>query len=95
MPSGRRTRASSLPTAARGQGRNIIAERLYLARHHHTPPLTAEALSDLIFEKTGANISANVIIKIENGLRAAYDYEVRSFADILGISTDWLLGRDA
>lgn len=91
MPAARRPRSSALPPGSRG--RNVIGNRLFLARHHHTPPLTAEALSTLVFDRTGTDISGNMISKIENGLRVAYDYEVRAFADALAVSTDWLLGR--
>lgn len=91
MSSARKTsRLARQPGAA---SRNIIGERLRLARHHHAEPLSAEALSALIAERSSLEITPNMLSKIENGLRSAYDYEVLAFADVLEVSADWLLGR--
>ncbi|MEF2279906.1 hypothetical protein V3W47_16555 [Deinococcus sp. YIM 134068] len=90
MPSRRKT---SLPDKLQGATKkNIIGERLRLARHHHTPPLTADALSALVYERYGLDITPNMISKVEGGFRAAFDYEVRAFAAVLKLSSDWLLG---
>lgn len=73
------------------QSRNIIGERLKLARHHHTPPWTAEQLSEAV----GAGdfeVNPSAILKLEVGLRGAADYEVAAFARALGVRADWLLG---
>ncbi|GAA5513104.1 hypothetical protein Dcar01_01830 [Deinococcus carri] len=71
--------------------RNIVGERLYLARHRHTPPWTMQQLSDAVEEVTGLEVTVATIGKIEAGVRGAYDWEVAAFARALGVSTDWLL----
>lgn len=86
---GRKTRSS---IQRQGAKRNAIGPRLKLARHHHTPPLTAEALSEIIEREQGLDITANTIAKIETGWRAAYDLEVIAFARALNVTADWLLG---
>lgn len=71
--------------------RNIVGQRVYLARHRHTPPWTMQQLSEAVEEVTGLEITVTTIGKIESGQRGAYDWEVAAFAQALGISADWLL----
>lgn len=71
----------------------MIGERLRLARHHHPTPLSAEALCARVADEQGLELTPNMLSKIENGLRAAYDYEVLALAVVLEVSADWLLGR--
>lgn len=71
--------------------RNIVGERLHLARHRHTPPWTMQQLSDAVEEVVGLEITVATIGKIESGVRGAYDWEIAAFARALGISSDWLL----
>ncbi|BDP41001.1 hypothetical protein DAETH_09700 [Deinococcus aetherius] len=67
-------RKASLRNKQQGAvGKNIIGERLRLARHHHTPPLTTNALSTLVYERYGLDITPNMISKVEGGFRAAFD----------------------
>jgi hypothetical protein len=42
-------------------------------------------------EQQGLEISWGTLGKIEAGVRGCYDYEVKAFASVLGVSTDWLL----
>lgn len=77
----------------RDQRLNIISARLKLARRQHDPPWTLEQLSAAVEEREGLEISLGTIGKIEAGVRGVYDYEVAAFANVLGISADWLLGR--
>ena len=72
--------------------RNIVGERLKVARHRHEPPWTMQDLSTAVEEVTGLEVSGGTLGKIEAGIRSAYDWEVAAFARTLGVSTDWLLG---
>ena len=72
--------------------RNIVGERLKMARHRHDPPWTMQDLSYAVEEVTNLEITGSTIGKIEAGIRSAYDWEVAAFARALGISADWLLG---
>lgn len=72
--------------------RNIVGERLKMARHRHDPPWTMQDLSYAVEEATDLEITGSTIGKIEAGIRSAYDWEVAAFARALGISSDWLLG---
>jgi len=72
--------------------RNIVGERLKMARHRHDPPWTMQDLSYAVEEATNLEITGSTIGKIEAGIRSAYDWEVAAFARALGISADWLLG---
>ncbi|GGO38019.1 helix-turn-helix domain-containing protein [Deinococcus humi] len=74
------------------QQSNIIAERLRLARRLHDPPLTLEATSQRIKAVSGYSITKHMLIKIENNQRSVYDYEVRAFAEALGVDVRFLLG---
>lgn len=72
--------------------RNILGERMGLARRLATPHLTFAELSRLIAERTEYTITLNALIKIEMGIRPAYDYEVAAVAKALNISPAFLLG---
>lgn len=92
MSARRKTSLAAKQHGGDGSGKNIIGARLRLARHHHTPPLTANALSKLVLDDSGVDITPNMISKIEGGFRAAFDYEVRALSAVLNLSSDWLLG---
>ncbi len=74
------------------QRSNIIAERLRLARRLHDPTLTLEATSQRIRAISEYSITKHMLIKIENNQRSVYDYEVKVFAEALGVDVRFLLG---
>ena len=41
----------------------------------------------------GLDISQSILSKIENGKRPVYDIELKTFAKVLDVSVDWLLGE--
>jgi len=43
----------------------------------------------------GVDISASTLSLIERQNRPLADWELRIFADILGVSTDWLIGKES
>lgn len=55
--------------------------------------LSQEQLSAKL-QLAGLEISQNPISRIETGLRVVPDYEIPFFADALGVSPLWLLGRE-
>lgn len=71
--------------------RNIVSERVKVARLRFDPLLTQDQLSGkLAFE--GVQLDRVAIAKIESGLRCAFDFEVRALAKILDVDARWLLG---
>ena len=50
-----------------------------------------DTLSEMLEDQADLHMSPGTIGKIEVGIRSVYDYEIAAFADVLGISTDWLL----
>lgn len=71
--------------------RNIIGERLREARRLFKPPLTQDQLSGRLAAE-GIQLDRVAITKIESGLRAAFDFEVRALALVLKVDVRWLLG---
>jgi len=71
--------------------KNIIGERVYQARNASLPPCTQQELSDRL-ARVSVTVSRSGVAKIESGERSVYDFEVRAFAEVLGVSVDWLLG---
>ena len=39
----------------------------------------------------GVILEQDAISRIENGSRMVQDYELRAFASVLGVSSDWLM----
>ena len=77
----------------RDQGRrNIISERLAIARRLTDPVVTFAQLSKLAAERTGYHITVNALIKVELGVRPVYDYEVAAIGAALNVRTEFLLG---
>lgn len=77
----------------RDQGRrNIISERMAIARRLTSPHVTFAEISRLAEERTGYSITVNALIKVELGLRPVYDYEVAAIGAALQIRTEFLLG---
>ncbi len=42
--------------------------------------------------ESGFSYDRAAIAKIENNLRHLLDYELKAFADVLGVDANWLLG---
>lgn len=42
----------------------------------------------------GLQIGQMAVSRIETGKRLVPDYELPIFAEVLGVTTDWLLGKD-
>ena len=71
--------------------KNISGDRIHQAR-------TAKRLSqgDLAAKMrvSGVVIEREAISKIETGDRLVADYELRVFSEVLGVSLDWLTGKE-
>jgi transcriptional regulator with XRE-family HTH domain len=77
----------------RPAGKNIIGKRLAEARLSCKPALTQDALSGRL-ARLGVSIDRAAIAKIENNLRHVRDFELKAFANALGVPVSWLLGDD-
>lgn len=76
------------------QSRNIIGARIREARQLFDPPLTQDQLAGRL-AKQGVQLDRVALAKVENGLRCAFDFEVKALAAVLKVDADWLLGIDA
>jgi hypothetical protein len=72
--------------------KNIIGKRIAEARHGCVPALTQDALSGKL-ARIGIQLDRAAIAKIENSYRHVLDYELKGFAEVLGVTVDWLLGE--
>lgn len=77
----------------RPTGKNIVGKRIAEARLSCKPALTQDALSGRL-ARLGISLDRAAIAKIENNLRHVRDFELRAFADALGVTVSWLLGDD-
>ena len=73
------------------QSRNIIGDRIREARQLFDPPLTQDQLSGRL-AKEGIQLDRVALAKVENGLRCAFDFEVKALAAVLKVDANWLLG---
>lgn len=81
-----------MPASSKSRSsRNIIGERVRESRKKFTPPLTQDQLAGRL-AKSGIAIDRVAIAKIENGSRCAFDFEVKSIANVLHVDVRWLLG---
>lgn len=71
--------------------KNICGDRVHEARCKHR--LTQSALAAKL-QLAGINIERDSISRIEIGTRFVADYELRELADILKVTTAWLLGME-
>lgn len=71
--------------------KNVSGDRIHQAR-------TARRISqeDLAarMQVNGVVIEREAISKIETGVRFVTDYELMVFAQVLGVTMDWLTGKD-
>jgi transcriptional regulator with XRE-family HTH domain len=72
--------------------KNIIGKRIAEARQEFVPALTQDALSGKL-ARIGIQLDRAAIAKIENNYRHVLDYELKGFAEVLGVTVDWLLGE--
>jgi transcriptional regulator with XRE-family HTH domain len=72
--------------------KNIIGKRVAEARQGCNPALTQDALSGKL-ARIGIQLDRAAIAKIENNYRHVLDYELKGFAEVLGVTVDWLLGE--
>jgi len=70
--------------------KNIIGERVRLARLKMTPAVSQDDLSGRLARR-GIQITQTGVSKLESGKRAVLDYEVVALAKILKVSVEWLL----
>jgi hypothetical protein len=71
--------------------RNIIGNRIREARQFFDPPLTQDQLAGRL-AKVGIQLDRVALAKVENGLRCAFDFEVKALAAVLKVDANWLLG---
>jgi hypothetical protein len=74
--------------------RNIIGDRIREARQLFDPPLTQDQLAGRLAKK-GVQLDRVALAKVENGLRCAFDFEVKALAFVLKVDANWLLGNVA
>jgi hypothetical protein len=77
--------------AQKKRSRNIIGARIREARRRFVPPITQDQLAGRL-AKVGIQIDRVAVAKIENGLRCAFDFEVKALAAVLKVDANWLLG---
>lgn len=71
--------------------KNISGERIYQAR---TAMRLSQADLAARMQVNGVTIEREAISKIETGDRFVADYELMVFAKVLGVSVEWLIGRE-
>ncbi len=72
--------------------RNVIGERVRLARERAKPPITQADLAARLQIK-GLRLERVTISKIETGYREVTDVETLAIAKALGVTVSWLLGE--
>lgn len=70
--------------------KNISGDRIHQART--TKRLSQEDLAARM-QVNGVVIEREAISKIETGARFVTDYELMVFAQVLGVTMDWLIGK--
>jgi transcriptional regulator with XRE-family HTH domain len=74
--------------------RNIVGARIRMARRSANPEITQLDLAARL-QVQGLQIDRVTISKIETGLRAVTDIEAKAFAQVLGVSINWLYGENS
>ena len=70
--------------------KNISGDRIHQAR---TTMRLSQADLAARMQVKGAIVEREAISKIETGDRFVTDYELKAFAEVLGVTVDWLLGK--
>ena len=73
--------------------RNLIGDRVRLARNKSSPKLTQQELSARL-QVQGVMIGDSTIGKIENQTSAVTDIQLMAFSKALNVSVLWLLGLE-
>jgi transcriptional regulator with XRE-family HTH domain len=73
-------------------GRNIIGERVRIARKGAKPSITQADLAARL-QVEGLRLERATISKIETGYREVSDIEAMAIAKALGVSISWLMGE--
>jgi len=73
--------------------KNIISERMRLARQQQEPKVTQADLSARV-EAYGVHIDRLGIGRIEAGKRIVLDFELRAIAAALYVPVSWLIGEE-
>ena len=73
--------------------RNLIGERVRVARNKLSPKLTQQELSARL-QLQGVMIGDSTIGKIENYTSAVTDMQLVAFSKALNVSVLWLLGME-
>jgi len=73
-------------------GRNIIGNKVKLARKRAKPPITQTDLAARL-QVQGLRIDRVTISKIETGYREVTDIETAAIAEALGVSVSWLFSK--
>lgn len=73
-------------------GRNIIGNRVRLARKKAKPLITQADLAARLQIK-GLRVDRVTISKIETGYREVSDIEAAAISEALGVSISWLFGQ--
>ena len=74
---------------------NKIGVRIRAARNMFDPKLTQDDLIAMLHTRHNIIFTKSGISRIENGERYVTDLELIAFADVLKVSTAWLLGETA
>ena len=69
---------------------NLCGEKIQLLRKQMTPKASQRALADKL-QLAGIDLDKNAIQRIESGQRFVTDIELRAFAKIFQVTTDFLL----
>ena len=71
--------------------KNVAGERIHQRR---TTLRISQADISARMQVRGVTIEREAISKIETGDRFITDYELMTFAEVLGVSMDWLTGKE-
>ena len=71
--------------------KNLSGDRIHQAR---TAMRLSQADLAARMQVAGVAIEREAISKIETGDRFVTDYELTTFAQVLGVSMEWLVGRE-
>ena len=69
--------------------RNVSGERV---RQMRTKKRMTQADLAAKVQTTGVILEQDAISRIESGSRMVQDYELRALAEVLGVTSDWLMG---
>lgn len=71
--------------------KNISGDRIHQAR---TTMRLSQADLAARMQVNGVGIEREAVSKIETGNRFVTDYELMVFAKVLGVSVEWLIGKE-